>query len=322
MLATLWHLLQAMRPRQWTKNLLLFASFLFSVNQIWRPFAPSMWEALFRAGAAFLAFTSLSAGVYLFNDLNDIEQDRRHPTKRLRPLASGALPVPLALVAAVVLVAAGLGGSLMLRPLFFVVTLSYLLMQVAYTLWWKHVVILDVFVLAMGFVMRAVSGALVLRVFISPWLYIVTFLGALFLGLCKRRHELLLLEHDAGAHRRILAEYSPQLLDQMISIATASTIMAYSLYTFTSENLPKNHMMMLTIPHVLYGLFRYLYLAYRRDQGGSPEEALLRDRPLRLAIVLWVATATAILWLGRAPQAGEHTGYHLSPIKGSSQARA
>jgi 4-hydroxybenzoate polyprenyltransferase len=180
---------------------------------------------------------------------------------------------------------------------------SYLAMQVAYTLWWKHVVILDVFVLALGFVLRAVSGALVLDAYISPWLYIVTFLGALFLGLCKRRHELLLLAGDAASHRRILAEYSPALLDQMISIATGSTIMAYSLYTFTSESLPKNHMMMLTIPHVLYGLFRYLYLAYRRDLGGSPEEALLQDRSLRLAILFWVVTATAVLWLGRTPHA-------------------
>jgi len=292
-----------MRPRQWTKNLLLFASFLFSVNQDWQPFTPSMWTSLLRATAACLAFTALSAGVYLFNDVYDLENDRRHPLKRRRPLASGAVSVRLAVVAGVALLCLGLAASLALRPLFFAVAACYVLMQAGYTLWWKHVVILDVFVIALGFVLRAVSGALVLRVFISPWLYIVTFLGALFIGLCKRRHELLLLEQDAAAHRRILAEYSPKLLDQMISIATASTIMAYSLYTFTSENLPRNHLMMLTIPHVLYGLFRYLYLAYRRDQGGSPEEALLQDRPLRLAIVLWVVTATAILLVARVPHA-------------------
>lgn len=293
-----------MRPRQWTKNLLLYASFLFSINQTWRPFTPSMWSALLRASLAFVVFTALSAGVYLGNDIHDIERDRHHPKKKLRPLASGALSVRLALLAAVVLIVAGLAGAFALSHMFFAVAMLYLLMQVAYTLWWKHVVILDVFILSLGFVMRAVSGALVLGVFISPWLYIVTFLGALFLGLCKRRHELLLLDTSAAAHRSILSEYSPALLDQMISIVTASTIMAYSLYTFTSDSLPKQHQMMLTIPHVLYGLFRYLYLAYRRDQGGSPEEALLRDRPLRLVILLWVATATVILLLGRHPQTG------------------
>jgi 4-hydroxybenzoate polyprenyltransferase len=300
MLASLRYLLRAMRPRQWTKNLLVFASFIFSVNQFWQPFTPTMWTLLWRAGAAALAFTALSSAVYLLNDIRDIEADRLHPHKRLRPLASGKLSVRVAFVAAVVLLAGTLYGSYRLRPLFFAVALAYLVMQVCYTLWWKHVVILDVFVIAMGFVFRAVSGALVLNVYISPWLYIVTFLGALFLGLCKRRHELRLLAHDATAHRRILAEYSQQLLDQMISIVTASTIMAYSLYTFTSDNFLRTHLMMLTIPHVLYGLFRYLYLVYCRDQGGSPEEVLLRDRPLRLAILLWLATATVILWIARS----------------------
>jgi len=301
MLASAKHLVRAMRPRQWTKNLLLFASFLFTVNQLWRPFTPSMWTALARTSIAFLAFSVLSSGVYLLNDVRDIEQDRRHPQKRHRPLASGAITAPMAVVLAALLLIVGLGTSLVLRPLFFVVAASYLLMQLCYTLWWKHVVILDVFIIAVGFVMRAVSGAIVLDVYISPWLYIVTFLGALFLGLCKRRHELELLDSDAASHRRILAEYSLPLLDQMISIVTASTIMAYSLYTFTSDNLPRNHLMMLTIPHVLYGLFRYLYLAYRRNQGGSPEEVLLRDRPLRLAILLWVGTAAVILLVTRSP---------------------
>lgn len=301
MLASLFHLVRAMRPRQWTKNLLVYASFLFTVYQVWQPFTPSMWSAALRVTGAFFVFIALSSGVYLMNDLSDVEQDRLHPTKRHRPIASGKVGRPLASVAALVLVFGALASSYALRPLFFAVAFLYLGMQIAYTLWWKHVVILDVFVLALGFVLRAVSGALVLTAYISPWLYIVTFLGALFLGLCKRRHELLLLEKNAASHRRILAEYSAALLDQMISIATASTIMAYSLYTFTSESLPRNHLMMLTIPHVLYGLFRYLYLAYRRDQGGSPEDVLLQDRSLRLAILLWVATATAILWFGRAP---------------------
>lgn len=289
-----------MRPRQWTKNLLLFASFLFSINDAWQPFTSSMWMLLLRASAAFLAFTAISAGVYLINDLRDIEHDRHHPQKRLRPLASGLISPTVALSTALLLLSSGLLGSLVLRPLFFLVTMAYLLMQIAYTLWWKHVVILDVFIIAMGFVIRAVSGAVVLWVFISPWLYIVTFLGALFLGLCKRRHELLLLAQNAGEHRKILREYSAKLLDQMIAIVAASTLMAYSLYTFTAEKLPRNQLMMLTIPFVLYGMFRYLYLVYCRDQGGSPEEVLLHDRPLRLAIVLWVMIAVAILFLSRA----------------------
>lgn len=301
MLTSVKHLIRAMRPRQWTKNLLLFASFLFTVNQLWRPFTPAMWAYLLKASVAFLAFSVLSSGVYVLNDVRDVEQDRQHPTKRSRPLASGAITVPMALVLAVLLLVSGLTMSLLLRPMFFVVAVAYLLMQVCYTLWWKHVVILDVFIIAMGFVMRAISGAIVLDAYISPWLYIVTFLGALFLGLCKRRHELELLDKDAASHRRILAEYSLPLLDQMISIVTASTIMAYSLYTFTSDNLPRNHLMMLTIPHVLYGLFRYLYLAYRRNQGGSPEEVLLHDRPLGLAILLWVVTAAVILLVTRSP---------------------
>ncbi len=300
MLAILRNLLRAMRPRQWTKNLLLFASFLFSINDAWQPFTSSMWMLFLRASAAFLAFTAISAGVYLINDLRDIEHDRHHPQKRLRPLASGLISPTVALSTALLLLLSGLLGSLVLRPLFFLVTMAYLLMQIAYTLWWKHVVILDVFIIAMGFVIRAVSGAVVLWVFISPWLYIVTFLGALFLGLCKRRHELLLLAQNAGEHRKILREYSAKLLDQMIAIVAASTLMAYSLYTFTAEKLPRNQLMMLTIPFVLYGMFRYLYLVYCRDQGGSPEEVLLHDRPLRLAIVLWVMTAVAILFLSRA----------------------
>ena len=297
-------LVRALRPKQWTKNLLLYAGFLFTLNQVWQPLQPSMWQSLGRASLSFLFFCLLSSGVYLLNDLRDLEQDRAHPKKRHRPLAAGQVSPVVAVITAVVLLGTALAGSYLLRPMFFGVALLYLLMQVAYTLVLKHMVILDTFVIAIGFVMRAVSGALVLYAYISPWLYIVTFLGALFLGLCKRRHELALLGEIAGgaaAHRKNLAEYSLPLLDQMISVVTASTLMAYSLYTFTSPQLPPNHLMMCTIPHVLYGVFRYLYLVYRRGDGGSPEEVLLRDRPLLVAIGLWIATAAAILALGRTP---------------------
>jgi 4-hydroxybenzoate polyprenyltransferase len=297
-------LVAALRPRQWSKNLLLYAGFLFTLNQVWKPLQPSMWLALLRSSLGVLLFCAVSSGVYLLNDINDLEQDRAHPVKRNRPLARGVIPVWLGVVAAVVLLGLGVAGAWVLRPLFGAVAALYIAMQIAYTLKLKHLVILDVFVIALGFVLRAISGAIVLYAHISPWLYIVTFLAALFLGLCKRRHELVLLTEGAVHHRRILREYSTELLDQMISIVTASTIMAYSLYTFKADGLPDNNLMMLTIPYVLYGMFRYLYLVHKRNSGGSPEDVLLRDRPLLVAILLWAITAAAILTLGRSPTLG------------------
>ncbi len=290
---------RALRPKQWRKNVVLYAGFLFTLNEKWRPFSPAMFDCLLRATLAFLLFCLLSSTVYLINDLKDIDQDRLHPVKRHRPLASGALSPATAVILAVILGAAALSGSYALGPLFFSIGLSYLIMQILYTFALKHVVILDVFIIALGFVMRAISGAAAIGAEISPWLYIVTLLGALFLGLSKRRHELVLLGDDAGHHRRILREYNTQLLDQLISIVASATIMAYSLYTFTSPKLPQSHQMMLTIPFVIYGMFRYLYLVYQKHGGGSPEDLLFRDRPLLAAILLWSGTAAAILALSR-----------------------
>lgn len=295
-------LFASLRPKQWTKNLLLFSGFLFTLNQRWRPMQPEMWTFLRLASLGALIFCAISSGVYLLNDLRDLPHDRVHPVKRRRPIARGLVAPWLALVTAVGLLGGGTFAAFALRPLFGWVVVAYVLMQAAYTVRLKHVVIIDAFIIAAGFVLRAISGAIVISVEISPWLYIVTFLGSLFLGLCKRRHEISVLAQDAGRHRRILEEYSIELLDQMISIVTASTIMAYSLYTFWSlSSLNSNHLMMATIPHVLYGMFRYLYLVHRRGGGGSPEEMLLRDRPLLCAVVLWVATAAGILMLGRTP---------------------
>lgn len=306
---------KSMRPRQLPKNLFVFLPMLFTIRQYWRPFTPTMWEFLALSTAAFLLFCLTSGVVYLINDLVDVDKDRAHPRKRLRPIASGALGVSTARVAiAIVLVIAVLGAialdlysSSRLSPTassifpfpfpFTVITVSYLLLQVAYSFALKNVVILDVFSIAAGFVLRTVAGAAVIQVPISPWLYVLMTMGSLFIGFSKRRNELVVLEGQAANHRAILKEYTPELLDEMISVTTASTVIAYSLYTFTAENLPRNHSMMLTIPFMLYGIFRYLYLIHIKNEGGSPEELLLRDRPLLISVVLWAIAVAAILYV-------------------------
>jgi len=292
-------LLKAMRPKQWVKNLLLFAGFAFTANERWRPFSPTMWTYLSRAAAAFVLFSLVSSAVYLVNDVLDVENDRQHPTKRNRPIASGALPAWLAVMVSALLIPVCLLGAYLLQPLFALVMAGYLVMQVGYIFLFKHIVLLDVFILALGFVIRAVSGGVVIGVVISPWLYTVTLLGSLFLALCKRRGELVLLEGRAGDHRKILELYTPSLLDSLISIVASSTIMAYSLYTFTSPKLPAHNLMMLTIPFVIFGMFRYVYLAHSRNAGGSPEEVFLKDKPLIITIGLWIVSTGIILGLGR-----------------------
>jgi 4-hydroxybenzoate polyprenyltransferase len=231
----------------------------------------------------------------LLNDVLDVEKDRQHPTKRNRPIASGELSPRLAIAVAVLLMPSCLIAGYLLSPPFALVVTGYAAMQLAYIFLLKEVVLLDVFIIAIGFVMRAVSGAVAIGAAISPWLYTVTLLGALFLGLCKRRNELLLLDANAGEHRKILRSYTPSLLDSLISIVASSTIMAYSLYTFTSPKLPPHNLMMLTIPFVIFGMFRYLFLAHTQNAGGSPEEVFLKDRPLILTMLFWILTAGAIL---------------------------
>jgi len=232
------------------------------------------------------------------NDLVDRERDRMHPRKRFRPLASGALSPQVAITALVVILAGTLGLAFLINWQFGAVCVLYFVTQIAYSFWLKHEVIIDVLVLASGFVLRAMAGALVISVPISPWLYVCVSLLGLFLGFSKRRHELILLSEGAGSHRKILQEYSPVLLEEMITVVTSSTVMAYALYTFTADNLPKNHLMMITIPFVLYGIFRYQYLIYQKNEGGTPEELLLRDRPLLACIVLWGLVAVAVLAFG------------------------
>ena len=279
----------ALRPHQWTKNLLIFAPIALSKHLFEA-------EAFLLASLAFALFCGLSGTVYLINDLADIERDRLHPRKRLRPLASGALSVGAARVAAVVLGLLCLGLSALLGRAFLAAALTYLALNLLYSFWLKRVVILDVIAISLGFVLRAVAGAFAISVQFSDWLLVCTLLLALFLALAKRRHELVTL--DGTEHREILAEYSPYLLDQMISVVTASCLMAYAFYTLAPETVEKYRTDRLawTIPFVLYGIFRYLYLVHGKEEGGSPTDLLLTDRPLLADVALWAAALVAIVY--------------------------
>jgi len=286
-------LLVAMRPRQWTKNGLVFIALAFTLNL-------QETSLLLRTVVAFFCFCALSSAGYLLNDVVDVEADRAHPTKRLRPIAAGQVPVPLALGLGIALVAAGLGAAFLIGLLFGVLALAYALLTAVYSTTLKHVVLLDIFGLAGGFVLRAAAGAVAIDVPISPWLYIATLLGALLIALGKRRTELETLGVEAAVgHRRNLESYSLEFIDQLILVISSAALMTYALYTFSAENLPKSHSMMLTIPVVLYGLFRYLFLIRQGDVGAAPEELLFRDRPLMVAVVLWALLAVTMLYLGR-----------------------
>jgi 4-hydroxybenzoate polyprenyltransferase len=284
--------LESLRPRQWVKNLFVFAGLVFA-------------EKLFTgaaavAAAAFVIFCALSGSVYLLNDVADRERDRRHPQKRHRPVASGRLGVPAALVVAAALGAAALAAGLAINRPFALAALAYVVLLAAYSAWLKHVVIVDVLVVAIGFVLRAVAGALAIDVDISGWLLICTILIALFLALGKRRHEVLLLAGTASGHRPILDEYSGPFLDQMIAVVTASTVTAYALYTMSPQTVAKFHTQLLpaTLPFVLYGIFRYLYLLYHRQLGGNPSELFLNDRALLVNTAAWIAAVLVIIyWL-------------------------
>ena len=290
------NLLKTMRPRQWSKNLLIFLPFIFTIREYWKPFEPTMWSLLEKATAAFALFCVISGVIYLINDLVDVEKDRLHPTKRFRPLASGALSKSNAIAAIVILLIIALPLSFMLDVSFGIVASVYFVTMLTYSFVLKNLVIIDVFTLAAGLVLRALAGAAAIDVPASQWLYVCTMLLALFIGFSKRRHELILLEGNATNHRAILKEYTPEVLDEMIAVTTASFVMAYSLYTFSATNLPKNHEMMLTIPFALYVVFRLLYLVHVKNEGGSPEELILRDRPLFISIALWGLVSVGILY--------------------------
>jgi len=289
-------LLTSLRPEQWTKNLFVFAGVLFGGHLL-------DIQAMVRALAAFAVFCALSGVVYIFNDLADRSGDQRHPLKRLRPIASGRLSPTIALVAAIVLGLAALAAAVLLSPMFALLAASYVVLLVAYSLALKHLVIIDALTIAAGFVLRAAAGAVAVFVPISHWLLVCTTLLALFLVLSKRRHELTLLADAATTHRPILEEYSPYLLDQMIAVVTASTLVAYSVYSTSAETAERlrTTRLGLTIPFVLYGIFRYLYLVHQKRAGGSPADLLLTDRPLLACIGLWALCVALILYspLGR-----------------------
>ena len=280
-----------LRPAQWVKNLLVFAALIFAKHL----FVP---ESVGRALIAFASFCLLASAAYVFNDLLDVENDRRHPVKRSRPLASGRVSVAAGRALAVGLAAVAVAIAAPLGRSFVEIAVAYAVLQVLYSIALKNLVILDAMTIAAGFVLRAVGGGVAIAVQVSPWLIICTFLLALFLGFSKRRHELVLLEEEAGAHRASLREYSPYFLDQMISVVTASTVVAYAFYTVSPEVREKLHTdsLYLTIPFVLYGIFRYLYLVHQREGGGNPTHELLSDRPLWVNLLLWIGTAVWLLY--------------------------
>lgn len=280
-----------MRPKQWIKNVLIFTALVFDEKLLDS-------QALLITIAGFILFCLVSSTVYILNDITDLEADRLHPKKRNRPIASGALPISVARWSVFLLLLVAFPLAYLLSSSFFLILLSYWLLSLAYSKWLKHIVIIDVFVLASFYVIRVVAGLTLIEVTrFSPWLYVVTTLLALYIGLGKRRAELTLLSDDAFAHRRVLDGYTIPLLDQYITIISATTIVAYSLYTFSAPNLPENNAMMLSIPFAIYGILRYLYLVQTNEGGGAPEDELLTDRPLQITMILWGLVVLVILYL-------------------------
>jgi len=280
-----------MRPRQWTKNVFIFAALVFD-KQLF------VVDSFIRTFAGVLLFCLISSCVYILNDIVDVEADRQHPEKKNRPIPSGKLPVNIAWISLIVLVIFVVAAAYFLDLEFMAVIISYFVLNVAYSLWLKHIPILDVLIIAAGFVLRVHAGVTLIEVErFSPWLYVLMTLLSLFLGFGKRRAELSLLAHGAGSHRKVLDGYTLPLLDQYIMIVSGTTIVAYSLYTFSAPNLPENHSMMLTIPFVVYAIFRYLYLIHVEDAGGTPEEILLSDRPFQISMTLWALSVISVFYL-------------------------
>ncbi len=285
-------IVRSMRPKQWVKNVLVFAGVIFSYNLL-------DLTSVLRSGVAFVVFCLLSGAVYIINDVIDRENDRRHPRKKNRPIASGQIGPRPAVAAAVVIAGIALAGAVLLGWQFALVGACYFAMQLAYSLKLKQVVVLDVMIVAAGFALRAIAGTVVVNVAISSWLFVCTILLALFIAVAKRRHELMFLEGGGISHRSVLGKYSERLLDQMIAVATSATVITYCLYTIAPETVAKfgSSNLIFTFPFVLYGVYRYLYLVYRRDMGGAPEKVLLTDPPLIVDILLYIASVVVILYV-------------------------
>ncbi len=284
-------LLKAMRPRQWTKNGFVFFALIFDKQLFMR-------EPFLRTLAGFLLFCLISSAVYLFNDIADVEADRQHPKKKNRPLASGKLSVGVAALAAIALALVSVAAGYLFSPVFAGILALYFVINLLYSYWLKHAPILDVLIISSGFVLRVAAGVALITVErFSPWLYMITVLFSLYIGLGKRRAEMNLLAHGAGAHRKVLDGYTIPLLDQYITIVSGMTIVAYSLYTFSAPNLPENHSMMLTIPFVVYGIFRYLQLIQTGHEAGAPDQVALKDRPLQATMILWGLAVLAVFYL-------------------------
>lgn len=284
-------LIKTMRPRQWPKNLFVYVPLFYDGKVTHLP-------SLLAVTGAFVLLCLMSSAVYIMNDLADIESDREHPAKKDRPLPAGDLSPTVAAVAAVVLAVFSLVAGYFISPALALILLAYLIVQIAYTFWLKHVVLLDVMVIASGFILRIAAGVVVIDVErFSPWLYVFGGFLALFMALGKRRHELILLGGEAGSHRAILDDYSVELIDNLQLVVMTTAVVSYSLYTFLAEGVPENHVMMLTIPFVVYGIFRYLYLIQVRQEGGAPEDILLRDRALQVDLLLYGLVAFVALYI-------------------------
>jgi len=295
LLLNLWGLLRTLRPKQQVKNAFIFAALVFDQKL-------TNWPILAKTVLAFLIFCLVAGTVYIINDLVDLEKDKLHPKKRRRALPSGQLQPWFAIAAAVAILAICLPVAFWLAPSFFAIVLGYFLLNLAYTFYLKNLVIIDVLTIASGFVLRVAAGVVVADAErFSPWLYVCMTFLALFMAIGKRRHELLLLAGDAESHRKILNEYTVPYLDQMTIVVVTATLIAYSLYTATATNLPCNHGMLLTIPFVIYGMFRYLYLVQVKGQGGAPEDLLFTDRPFLIDVVLWGVSVFLVMYVFYSP---------------------
>jgi 4-hydroxybenzoate polyprenyltransferase len=286
-------IIKEMRPRQWTKNIFVLAALVFDLK-LREP------DAVIRSLAGFAIFCLVSSCIYIINDILDVKADRAHPVKRNRPIASGKLPIYVAWVVAGILLLIVLPFAFDLSLTFFFIILFYLVMNLAYSVWLKHVVIIDVLIISAGFVLRVAAGVALISVErFSPWLYVCMTLLSLFMGFGKRRGELTLVSEGAGSYRKVLDGYTIAFLDQLITIVSCATIIGYSLYTFSAPNVPENHAMMLTIPFVMYCIFRYLYLVQVKQQGGAPEDLVMTDRPLQIAFLLWGIAVIVIFYFTR-----------------------